>query len=58
MPYLYENGIAQAWQTLAEELGPMGYSVQDEEELELYPSLASEVRILFCLVRLPPLIKL
>ena len=46
MPYLYENGIAEAWQKLMEELGPMGYSVQDEESLELQPSLASEVRII------------
>ena len=46
MPYLYENGTAEAWQKLMEELGPMGYSVQDEESLELQPSLASEVRII------------
>jgi len=46
MPYLYENGTAEAWQKLIEELGPMGYSVQDEESLELHSSLASEVRII------------
>jgi len=46
MPYLYENGTAEAWQKLMEELGPMGYSVQDEESLELQSSLASEVRII------------
>lgn len=46
MPYLYENGTAEAWQKLIEELGPMGYSVQDEESLELQSSLASEVRII------------
>lgn len=56
MPYLYEDGIGQAWQTLEEELRPMGYSVQDEEDLELHPSLASEVRILFNLIGLFPLI--
>ena len=44
MPYLYENGTAEAWQKLIEELGPMGYSVQDEESLDLHSSLASEVR--------------
>lgn len=46
MPYLYENGTAEAWLKLIEELGPMGYSVQDEESLELQSSLASEVRII------------
>jgi hypothetical protein len=46
MPYLYENGTAEAWQKLMEELGPMGYSVQDEESLELHSTLASEVRII------------
>jgi len=46
MPYLYENGTAEAWQKLMEELGPMGYSVQDEESLELQSSLTSEVRII------------
>ena len=46
MPYLYENDTAEAWQKLMEELGPMGYSVQDEESLELQSSLASEVRII------------
>jgi len=49
MPYLYENGTAEAWQKLMEELGPMGYSVQDEESLELQSSLASEVRIILIL---------
>lgn len=46
MPYLYENGTAEAWQKLMEELGPMGYSMQDEESLELQSSFASEVRII------------
>jgi hypothetical protein len=46
MPYLYENGTTEAWHKLMEELGPMGYSVQDEESLQLQSSLASEVRIL------------
>jgi hypothetical protein len=46
MPYLYENGTAEAWLKLVEELGPMGYSVQDEESLELHSSLASEVKII------------
>jgi hypothetical protein len=46
MPYLFENGTAEAWQKLMEELGPMGYSVQDEESLEMKSSLASEVRIM------------
>jgi hypothetical protein len=50
MPYLYEDNSDQAWQILTEELGPMGYSVQDEEKLELHPSIASEVRILFHLI--------
>jgi hypothetical protein len=43
MPYLYENGSSEAWQTLIEELGPMGYAVQDEENIELHSSVASEV---------------
>jgi hypothetical protein len=46
MPYLYENGTAEAWQKLMEELGPIGYSVQDEESLEFDSSLASEVGII------------
>lgn len=50
MPYLYENGTAEAWQKLIEELGPMGYSVQDEESLELHSSLASEVSILILIL--------
>jgi hypothetical protein len=49
MPYLYENGTAEAWQKLMEELGPMGYSVQDEESLEFHSTLASEVRIILVL---------
>jgi len=49
MPYLYENGTAEAWLKLIEELGPMGYSVQDEESLELQSNLASEVRIIISL---------
>jgi hypothetical protein len=43
MPYLYENGTSEAWQNLIEELGPMGYAVQDEEKIELHSSLAAEV---------------
>jgi hypothetical protein len=43
MPYLYENGTSEAWQALIEELGPMGYAVQDEERIELHSSLAAEV---------------
>jgi hypothetical protein len=43
MPYLYENGTSEAWQALIEELGPMGYAVQDEENIELHSSLAAEV---------------
>jgi len=63
MPYLYEDGNAEAWQTLMESLVPMGYSVEDEEQLELNSSLASEVRTLMItsfnllLTRLCPLIK-
>lgn len=55
MPYLYEDGIGQAWQTLIDELEPMGYSVQDEEKLELHASLASDVRLLLHLKMLLPL---
>jgi hypothetical protein len=43
MPYLYENGTSEAWQILIEELGQMGYAVQDEEKIELHSSLAAEV---------------
>jgi hypothetical protein len=43
MPYLYENGTSEAWQTLIEELGQMGYAVQDDEKIELNSSLAAEV---------------
>ncbi|XP_069701434.1 thioredoxin domain-containing protein 3 homolog [Periplaneta americana] len=43
MPYLYEGEVPEAWEELIEELGPMGYSVHDEERFQLEKDLAFEL---------------
>ena len=43
MPYLYEDGVSEAWLQLSMLTGDMGYSVEDEEKFQLEPQLAVEV---------------
>ncbi|PSN57686.1 hypothetical protein C0J52_00313 [Blattella germanica] len=43
MPHLYVDGVCEAWLELSEQLMEMGYSVEDEEKIDINPELASEV---------------
>ena len=47
MPYLYEDGVCEAWLELSEIIGEKGYSVEDEEKFQLDPELAVEVCVIF-----------
>ncbi|KAJ9595881.1 hypothetical protein L9F63_012940 [Diploptera punctata] len=43
MPYLYEDGVCEAWLELSEIITEMGYSVEDEEKIQLDADLAAEL---------------